>query len=110
MRIDYKDSKLRDLCENNRKATRKLGADSARKLQPRLSDIEAAANVAELPPTGNPHPLVSDRKGQFSIHLAGGHRLVFEPNHGPIPRKEDGGIKWAQVTAVTIIYVGDYHD
>ena len=109
MRIDYKDRTLRELCENNRKATRKLGVNSAKKLQSRLSDIEAAANVTELP-TGAPHPLVHDREGQFSIRLAGGKRLVFEPNHDPIPGKEDGSIRWAQVTAVTIIYIGDYHD
>ena len=110
MQIHYKDRKLRKLCESNREAVRRLGADSARRLQSRLSDIEAAANVRELPPLGNPHPLVGDRQGQFSVSLAGGKRLVFQPDHEPAPIRQDCGIDWSEVTAVTIVFIGDYHD
>lgn len=110
MKISYKDRKLQSLCESSRDADRKLGADSARKLRGRLADIDAAAHVDELPRLGNPHPLTRDRKGQFSIALSGGKRLVFQPDHEPVPAKQDGGIDWAQVTSVTIVYIGDYHD
>lgn len=109
MDISYKDSKLRKLCENSREANRKLGADSAGKLQRRLSELDAAENVDELI-AGNPHPLEGDRSGQFSLALAGGKRLVFAPDHDPVPLKDDKGINWLAVTAVTIIYIGDYHD
>jgi proteic killer suppression protein len=107
--ISYKDSKLRKLCENSREANRKLGADSAGKLQRRLSELDAADNVDELI-AGNPHPLEGDRSAQFSLALAGGKRLVFTPDHDPVPLKDDKGIKWSAVTAVTIIYIGEYHD
>lgn len=110
MQIDYSDRKLRKICENNREAVRSLGPNSAKKLQSRLSDIEVAPNVQDLPPVGNPHPLIGDRQGQFSIGLAGGKRLVFRPNHNPVPRKDGGGINWTLVTSVTIIFIGDYHD
>ena len=110
MQINYHDRKLRKICENSREAVRKLGSNSAKKLQARLSDIEVAANVQELPRLGNPHPLVGDRRGQFSIGLSGGNRLVFEPNHNPVPKMDDGGINWMLVTSVTIIFIGDYHD
>lgn len=110
MQVSYRDSKLRKLCENNREAVRRLGADSAKKLQSRHSDIEAAENVQEIPPLGNPHPLVGDRQGQYSIGLAGGQRLVFEPDQTPVPERQDGGIDWARVTAVRIVFIGDYHD
>ncbi len=109
MLIDYKDSKIRKLCEISREANRKLGTNSAKKLQARLSDIDAAAHVGELV-AGRPHPLLGDRNGQFAVDLAGGKRLVFEPDHNPLPKKEDGSIDWVQVTAVTIVYIGDYHD
>ena len=36
-------------------------------------------------------------------------RLVFEPNHEPIPRSEDGGIDVGQVTAIVIVDVTDCH-
>ena len=110
MKITYRDKKLRKLCKNSREAMRKLGADSARKLQSRHSDMEAAASVEELPPLGNPHPLSGDRKGQFSIGLAGGVRLVFEPDHNPVPRRVDLGVDWRRVTEVRIVFIGDYHD
>ena len=110
MRLDYKDTKLRKLCENSREASRKLGANSAKKLISRLEDIVAASSIEGLPPVGDPHPLHHDREGQFSIGLAGGNRLVFEPTDQPAPVRESGGIHWGQVTAVTIIFIGDYHD
>ena len=110
MLIKYRDRKLRKLCESNREAVRRLGANSAKKLQSRLADVEAAANVKDLPPLGNPHPLVGNRQGQFSVSLAGGKRLVFKPDHDPAPIKQDGGIDWSRVTAVTIVFIGDYHD
>lgn len=110
MRIFYRNRKLQELCENSRKAVQKLGPDSAKQLQVRLSDIEAAANVAELPSTGAPHPLVGGRRGQFAMRLAGGKRLVFEPGQDPVPKKEDGGIDWARVATITIVEIGDYHD
>lgn len=110
MQITYYNRKLRKLCGDNREAVRSLGQNSAKKLQSRLSDIEAALNVQDLPPVGNPHPLVGDRQGQFSIGLAAGKRLVFIPNHNLVPKKDDGGINWALVTSVTIVFIGDYHD
>ena len=44
------------------------------------------------------------------IGLAGGKRLVFKPNHNPVPKKDDGGINWTLVTSVIIVFIGDYHD
>ena len=37
------------------------------------------------------------------------YRLVFEANHEPVPREEDGGIDTQQVTAITLLDVVDYH-
>lgn len=109
MQISYKDSKLKKICETSRTAIKNLGSDCAKKLQTRLSDIDAASNVNELI-TGHPHPLNRDRAGQFSVRLSGGKRLVFIPDHEPIPSKEDGSIDWSSITSVTIIFIGDYHD
>ena len=109
MEIDIPDEDLRALCEEQRLAIRKLGTACARKLRGRLADLQAAAHVRELV-AGRPHPLTGDRKGQFALDLHGGARLVFAPNHDPVPCFPDGGIDWAQVTQVTIVYIGDYHD
>lgn len=109
MKLDFKDKKLRDLCEQGRVAEKKLGADSARKLRSRLSDIEAATTVLDLV-AGAPHPLKGDRKNQFSVSLAGGCRIVFEPDHDPLPLRDDQSLDWSQVFDVKVIFIGDYHE
>ena len=80
MEITFKDGKTRRLCETRKEAERQLGADSARKLRIRLAD------------------------------LAGGKRLVFEPDLKPCPEREDGAVDWQRVTRIRILYIGDYHD
>lgn len=109
MEVRYKDKKIRELCEKQAVAEKKLGAASARKLKVRLVALEAAARVTDLV-AGNPHPLKGDRLGQYAIDLAGGWRLVFAPDHDPCPTRPDGSIEWSQVTIISIEYIGDYHD
>ena len=109
MEVRYKDKKIRELCEKQAVAEKKLGAASARKLKVRLVALEAAARVTDLV-AGNPHPLKGDRLGEFALDLAGGWRLVFAPAHDPCPTRPDGGIEWSQVMIVSIEYIGDYHD
>lgn len=105
----FRDKKLREVCEKQAVARRKLGDACAHKLRTRLAELEAAATVAELV-AGNPHSLKHDRSGQFALELAGGFRLVFAPANEPIPRKTDASIDWSQVTIVCIEFIGDYHD
>ena len=101
MEVRYKDKKIRELCEKQAVAEKKLGAASARKLKVRLVALEAAARVTDLV-AGNPHPLKGDRLGQFALDLAGGWRLVFAPAHDPRPTRPHGGIEWSQLTIVII--------
>jgi proteic killer suppression protein len=35
--------------------------------------------------------------------------LIFRPAHNPVPKKDDGGIDLAAVTAIEILDVRDYH-
>jgi proteic killer suppression protein len=107
--ISYENAKLEKLCLDSRSATRELGPDGARKMSARCADLKAASNVLELP-AGHPHPLKGDRYGQFAVSLAGAHRLVFRPDHDPIPSTIDGGIAWGSVTKIIIVFVGNYHD
>ena len=109
MEVRYKDKKIRDLCEKQAVAEKKLGAASAHKLKVRLAALEAAAKVTDLI-AGNPHPLKGDRLGEFALDLAGGWRLVFAPANDPCPTCPDGDIEWSKVTIVCIEYIGDYHD
>lgn len=109
MKILFANKKIRELCEQQRKAQQQLGNDCARKLRARLSDIESATTVTDLV-AGRPHPLKGERYGQFALDLAGGYRLVFCPANDPRPTTVDGSINWAQVSIVCIEFIGDYHD
>lgn len=109
MDVSYASEDLQDLCESERSAKRKLGADSAKKLLARVADLKAASSVLKLP-AGKPHPLKGNRLGQYAISLAGGFRLVFEANQKPVPRKADNSIDWIAVSSVKIVEVNDYHD
>ncbi len=71
--------------------------------------LSVASCVAELV-AGRPHPLKGDRAGEFALDLEGAKRLVFQPDNDPIPLLEDGSIDWSKVTAVCIVFIGDYHD
>jgi len=108
LEINFKDKKVRELCEKQAAAEKKLGAASARKLRTRLSDLEAASRVTDLV-AGNPHPLKGDRAGQFALDLAGGWRQVSSPYHDPCPTHPGGGIDWSRVTIICIEFIGDYH-
>ena len=78
MEVRYKDKKIRDLCEKQAVAEKRLGAASARKLRLRLLALEAAARVTDLV-AGNPHPLKGDRLGQFALDLCPGPRPLPHP-------------------------------
>lgn len=109
MKISFLHADIEALCKQSKLATRKLGAESAKKLQRRQNELFAASTVAELV-AGRPHPLEGDRAGQFSVDLHKGCRLILKSTQQPPPAKADGSIDWAQVDEITIIEVGDYHD
>ena len=87
------------------------GARMAKAIMVRMAVLRAARSL-ELVPTTPPerrHQLVGNRDEQFAVDLVHPYRLVFEANHEPVPRKDDGGIDTEQVTAITILDVVDYH-
>jgi proteic killer suppression protein len=109
MEILFATTKLKELCEQQKKMQKELGNACARKLRTRLKDLAAATSVSELV-AGHPHPLKGDRAGQLAVNLDGGVRLVFESANDPTPKTQDDAIDWANVTIVRIVFIGDYHD
>ncbi|MEA5575008.1 killer suppression protein HigA [Anabaena sp. UHCC 0451] len=108
MEISFKNNKVQKLCERDTEAQRKLGADNAKKLKARMRELVTVENVTSLT-AGKPHRLERDRLGQYAVYLAGGMRLVFEPDNYPVPLKDDGSIDWSQVTKICILEIVDYH-
>ena len=98
IKISYKTSFLRKVCEDAEVATQKYGAEMARKIHMRIDQISAADSVEELVQfrIGRCHLLQGNRKGQYAMDLTQPYRLVFEK------RKE-------QIVAVEILEIVDYH-
>ena len=74
-------------------------------------ELQAAENLAvisHLPPA-RCHELVGNRAGQFSVDLKHPFRLLFEPDHDPVPQKADGAIDRTLVTAIIIVEIADTH-
>ena len=87
------------------------GARMARVIMMRMAVLRAARNLGLVPttPPERRHQLVGDRDEQFAVDLVQPYQLVFQADHEPVPRKDDGGIDTEQVTAITILDVVDYH-
>lgn len=109
MDILFKEEKLERLCREKRSMERELDKPCARKLRARLKDLSAAECMRDIR-VGRPHPLRGRLAGCLALDLAGGKRLVLEAANDPVPRREDESIEWGLVTAVRIVFIGDYHD
>lgn len=111
MDIDFRTKKLEKQLTKTKELT-KLGPRRAQLVGQRLTEIEASSNLAVLKLIPGPrlHPLKGNRRGQLSVDLDHPYRLIFVPNHDPIPELESGGYDWSAITAVTIIEIADTHE
>ena len=73
-----------------------------------LSDCATLSDVPTTPPERR-HLLVGNRAGQYAVDVHDQYRLIFVPDHDPVPQREDGGIDTDRVTAIVVIDVLDYH-
>ncbi|MCY3657848.1 MAG: type II toxin-antitoxin system RelE/ParE family toxin [Caldilineaceae bacterium] len=111
MVITFRQRKLQRVVNDTRKLEATYGARMAKLIQRRLLVLEAADNLSQIPPRGplRLHQLFGDRAGQFSVDLVHPYRLVFVPNHEPVPTTHDGGIDRTRVTDITVIGILDTH-
>ena len=111
MQISFRTRRLERTFNSGRNLTRQYGDRMARTIQMRLAVLKNARSLSQVPttPPDRRHMLRGDRSGQYAVDLVHPYRLVFEPNHDPIPIGEDGGVVLNEITAITIIEVVDYH-
>ncbi len=111
MNIDFARQKLEKTFNSEAALKRVFGDRMARTIAMRMAVLRNARTLSMVPVTKpeRRHQLEGGRAGQYAVDLVHPHRVVFEPNHDPMPRKEAGGIDTDQVTAITVIEVIDYH-
>jgi len=108
--ISYKSRKLEKQLTDLREMAKIFG-QLARKVNQRLKDLTDADNLAIMKtiPAARCHELTGDRKDELAVDVSGNYRMIFEPNHEPKPKKEDGGLNWEKVTKIQINEIEDYH-
>ena len=111
MVIRFKSNALQKTLNSEERLRKKYGADNAGKIMRRMAVLQAAANLGEVSreKPERRHELKGRKKGQFAVDILHPFRIVFEPAHNPVPRKEDGGIDLTSITAIRILDVEDYH-
>ena len=111
MDIFFKTKKLQKACNNERDSIRQWGPANARKIRQRLAELRAAVTLENMKilPAAGCHPLKGNRAGQFAVDVNHPFRLIFEPDHDPVPRKDDGGVDLGGITRIRILAVEDYH-
>ncbi len=111
MDITFRTRKLEKNFNRADSLQKTYGARMAKIIMMRMTVLGAADNLEQTPvtPPDRRHQLTGDRDEQFAVDLVHPLRLVFEADHEPVPRKDDGGIDTERVTAIKILDVGDYH-
>ncbi|MBF0523282.1 MAG: type II toxin-antitoxin system RelE/ParE family toxin [Candidatus Omnitrophica bacterium] len=111
MELHFKHNKLAKILNSERETIKEFGEHNGKKIMQRLAELEAADNLEQKSylPTPARHELKGNRKGQFAVWIKQPWRIVFEPNHDPLPLCDDGGIGLSKVTKILIIGVEDYH-
>jgi len=108
--ISWSDRQLEKSCASDKAGRRKWGAEGWAVLKRRLAALAATPTLAQMEgQPGRCHLLSGDRSGAFAIDLRGAKRLIFSPDHDPVPALKDGGIDTSRVTAIILQEVTDYH-
>ncbi|MDE0001571.1 MAG: killer suppression protein HigA [Rhodospirillaceae bacterium] len=111
MDITFRTRKLEKTFNSERELQKAYGKRMAERLMSRLAVLKNARTLADVPSTKPErcHPLKGRREGQYAVELVHPRRLVFKPNHDPVPEKDDGGIDLDKITSIIIVEVVDYH-
>jgi plasmid maintenance system killer protein len=115
MNIFFRNKKLAKSFNEGEQLVKLYGKVRAKKIRIRMKGLRAAMCLMDFWPPKSPpercHELTEGkRSGQLSVDLDHPYRLIFVPDHDPVPKREEGGLDWSQVTAIKILGVEDTHD
>ena len=112
MKVSFQTTADQKLFSDSGNLRKKFGDEQAKLIRRRLSQLENVNTLADLRtlPQVRCHELSKNRDGQLSVDIKHPYRLIFVPDHDPVPKKPDGGLDWNQVTAVLIVGIVDTHE
>lgn len=105
MELTFSTRALRDLCEDEDRASKELPPDALLELQDRLADIDAADTVNDLV-FGGPE---IDRRvpGYVRFRLSGGYELVCSNNSRPVVLAPDGEVDTGRIRRLRVTKIGE---
>lgn len=111
MDIYFRTRKMEKACGSERAMNAEWGEKRAKKIRQRLSEFRAADTLADIATLPGPrcHELAGKLDGHLSVDLDHPFRLIFAPEHTPLPTKADGGLDWSAVTAIEVCEIKDTH-
>ena len=111
MEISFKTKKLKKQFSVDKELQRVYGKAVATRIQARMSVLRNAPTLNDVPnlPPERCHQLNTKLQGVFSVDVGDKQRLLFVPNHDPMPVTQDGGIDSTQIRSITILEIQDTH-
>ena len=110
MNVTFKNKKLEKFANSDSKGLGGLGQKRFQKFKKRLDQLSASKSLEDVRhQPGRFHELTHTKKGQWACDLDHPYRLIFEPQENPIPTDRHGTYIWAEIKAVRIIEIDDYH-
>lgn len=103
LELAFETKDLREICEKEAEARRRLGSAVAEVLKHRLADLDAATSPNDLI-AGNPR--VGPDMDTMTIDLCDGYQLVLSPNHPNNPTRRTGEVNWSKVSRIRILRIG----
>ncbi len=110
VKLSFKTRKLEKQLTDPAMMQKKFG-QMAKKVNQRMKELRAAENLEDLMsiPAARCHLLHGDKKDCYAVDISGNHRLIFEPDHHPLPRKDDNSVNHLKITDIRILNTEDYH-
>lgn len=110
MKINFKSKKLEKQLTIPKEISKAFGV-MAKKVNQRMKELKSAETLETMRtiPAADCHELKNNRKGQLAVSISGNYRIIFIPDHDPVPVKDDGGMDWTSITIIEITEVKDYH-
>lgn len=113
MQIQFKTKKLVKTFNSDKSLQREYGQQQAHAIKTRYARLRAATSLNDFAPpysgAARCHELTGNKAGIFSMDIKHPYRLLFKPNHDPVPQRPEGGIDWKQITAIEILGIEDTH-
>ncbi len=111
MEISYANRRLEKTVSTPSEIIRSYGAQAKRIIQ-RIEELKASESLSVVYtlPGARCHELSGTRKGQFAVEVSGNRRIIFKPNHDPVPTKDDGSLDKVRITKISVTEINvDYH-